>query len=125
MSDKLKDLEGYPMDIYTEPGAKVKFVSDTAGYPFHQETAKRHLTLGSTYTVKKMTVWDSSSEVELIEFPDVQFNTVLFANVPETMEMFLCEQDKVILKPDQPYLFKVDPTCQKCLELERIGKPAT
>lgn len=38
------------------------------------------------------------------------------------MELMLCEQRHIILKPDQPYIFRVDPTCKQCLELEKEGK---
>lgn len=41
---------------------------------------------------------------------------------PELMEMMLCEQDAVILKADQPYVFKVDPTCKSCVKLEETYK---
>lgn len=40
----------------------------------------------------------------------------------DVMEMRLCEQGHVILKPDQLYRFTVDPHCPKCVHLEQMGK---
>ncbi len=39
------------------------------------------------------------------------------------LEMRLCEQDCVILKPNQPYIFTVDPDCEKCLAIEQTCHP--
>ena len=36
-------------------------------------------------------------------------------------EMRICEIRHVILKPNQPYIFTVDPNCQKCREAEQSG----
>lgn len=39
------------------------------------------------------------------------------------LEMRLCEQGLVILKPDQLYIFTVDPACAKCVDMELRGRP--
>jgi len=41
-----------PMDIYAQPGNKVRFTNPNAGYPRDQEIAKKHLKLGKNYTVR-------------------------------------------------------------------------
>lgn len=33
------------------------------------------------------------------------------------MEMWLCESQSLILRANQPYYFKVNPTCARCWEL--------
>ena len=38
----------------------------------------------------------------------------------EPMEMRLCEQDHIILRANQPYIFRVDPTCPHCVELDNL-----
>lgn len=41
-------------------------------------------------------------------------------------EMLLCETDRIILKPNQLYIFRVDPDCKRCNELAACqpkGKP--
>lgn len=45
------------------------------------------------------------------------------ADEPEgPMEMMLCEQDMVILKPDQLYIFRHDPACPRCNRIkEQLG----
>lgn len=35
----------------------------------------------------------------------------------QLMEMMLCEQDFVILKPDQPYIFRYDKSCPSCRKI--------
>ena len=43
------------------------------------------------------------------------------ANQAEVVEMRLCEQEHVILKPGVLYFFTVDKDCENCVNLERIG----
>lgn len=38
------------------------------------------------------------------------------------LELRLCESRMLILKPNQPYIFTVDPTCPMCVKIEREGK---
>jgi hypothetical protein len=67
------------MDIYSKPGTKVVYDSATAGYPFDQEKIKKHgLILGGIYTVNFTVVHSSSTDVYLVEFPGVYFNSVCF-----------------------------------------------
>lgn len=39
------------------------------------------------------------------------------ANRVSPVEMRLCEQGFVVLRPDVAYIFTVDPTCEKCKQL--------
>ena len=50
---------------------------------------------------------------------DVYF---LLRHRQEPMEMRLCEQDHIILRANQPYIFRVDPTCPHCVELDNASK---
>lgn len=39
-------------------------------------------------------------------------------------EMRLCEQDHVVLRPDQLYLFTVDEECKRCKEIAALYEGA-
>lgn len=40
-------------------------------------------------------------------------------------ELRLCEQGRIILKPNILYRFTVDPTCRACMKLARLIVPPT
>ncbi|MEQ1950894.1 hypothetical protein [Mesorhizobium sp. CN2-181] len=42
----------------------------------------------------------------------------------QVMEMRLCEQNHVILKPDVLYHFTVDPSCGKCRQIAATCEPS-
>lgn len=70
------------MDIWTPPGTKIKF-DKVAGYDYDKELVSKHLVKGQIYTVYKCDVSNWTSEVELVEFPGVHFNTVCFENLED------------------------------------------
>jgi hypothetical protein len=41
----------------------------------------------------------------------------------EVVELALCEQDSIVLKADQLYVFRVVPSCQKCMILWEKSRP--
>lgn len=66
------------MDIYnTKPGDRVKYTGK-GGYDSDRELANKYLTIGECYTVCYIAVYDWYSTVELEEFENIEFNTVLF-----------------------------------------------
>ena len=65
------------MDIYSEVGTRIVYTG-TNGYDGDREQANRCLSIGGTYTVKKIDVEAWSSSVELLEVPGKYFNTVMF-----------------------------------------------
>lgn len=69
------------MDIYSPKGTKVIFDMPDAGYPYHQEIAKKHLVVGKVYTVDYTEVHSCSTDVYLVGLPDVAFNSVLFGQI--------------------------------------------
>lgn len=69
------------MNIFALEGHIVKFSFPENGYPSDSERAKRHLAFNNNYTVKQTYVSRSSTQVELIEFPFVYFNSVHFTDV--------------------------------------------
>lgn len=69
------------MNIYSHPGTKVSWSNTNAGYTSDQELAKKHLQLGSIYTVSRTSVGTWFTAVELKEVPGVAFNSVIFENV--------------------------------------------
>lgn len=73
MTSELND----PMDIYTKSGTSVIFHCE-GGYNHEKDYAKNKLELGKKYTVLTTNVQDWVSYVTLQEFPDLEFNTVMF-----------------------------------------------
>lgn len=67
------------MDIESPPGTKVVLWKPKNGWPADQDRIKR---LGmkkyQEFTVARTIVYDSSTTVYLVEFPDEQFNSVNF-----------------------------------------------
>ena len=41
------------------------------------------------------------------------------------LELKLCETEQLFLKPDVLYRFSVDPDCERCREIARIGDPSS
>lgn len=48
------------------------------GWDYDKEYIKKHLEIGKEYTLKSMNVGQSTSTLELKEFPNLHFNTVCF-----------------------------------------------
>ena len=68
------------MDIWSPPGTYVKYLNKN-GYESDRERANKVLEEGKQYTVYKIDVGSSRSTVQLVEFPDQWFNTVMFENL--------------------------------------------
>lgn len=71
---------GSTMDIWSPPGTYVKYLNKN-GYESDRERANKVLEEGKQYTVYKIDVGSSRSTVQLVEFPDQWFNTVMFENL--------------------------------------------
>jgi hypothetical protein len=69
------------MDIYAKTGTRVIFDAPDYGYSHHQEIAKKHLVVGKVYTVDSTVVHSSSTDVYLIGFPNIAFNSVSFGQL--------------------------------------------
>ena len=87
ISDDLRRVMAeYPdLDIYAPPGTKVRAVY-LDGKPYHggkydHEVVVKHLKQGEVYTIANMDVGGWSTSVELVEFPDVWFNSVCLSPV--------------------------------------------
>ncbi len=111
------------MDLDTRPGARVVFAHPTNGYSGDVHRA-RMLTIGAEYTVARVSVGDSSSTVELVEFPGELFNTVQFQNMDEPaetseapVELITREQFDVEARAIEAHL----PLLQKLREKAREG----
>lgn len=74
------------MDLETSVGSRVIFRNGLNGQDGDIRSARRHLTLGAAYTVKRINVYDCSSTVYLQEFPEFAFNSVQFENLPEPQQ---------------------------------------
>ena len=66
------------MNIHAKKGTKVVFSNPSAGYDPDQETARKYLTVGETYTVERTEIHDWCTYVFLEEVPGVAFNSVIF-----------------------------------------------
>lgn len=62
----------------TPPGTKIVFSHPDAGLLGDQERCKKYLTPGAVYTVKSTEVYAFSTDVQLEEVPDMDFNSVMF-----------------------------------------------
>lgn len=70
------------MDIYSIPGTKIIFINKN-GHDHDKEYANEFLKVGPEYTIKSIDVQSWISYVELEEFPEKRFNTVMFEQVQE------------------------------------------
>ena len=68
----------------TKPGTKIVYANKNCGYDYDQESAAKYLKLGRQYTLKSMSVGQSSSSLTLEEFPNVSFNLIMFDDVKRT-----------------------------------------
>ena len=66
------------MNIYAPKGAKVVFNHPTGGRTHEQETAKKYLDVGATYSIERTEVSDFHTRVHLQEVAGVTFNSVYF-----------------------------------------------
>lgn len=73
------------MDINTADGEQVHF-TNTNGYDRERQYAATILTVGVPYTVLSVNVESYSSTVQLAEFPNQLFNTVMFENATEDFQ---------------------------------------
>lgn len=76
------------MDINSKPGSKVKVTKETSkhGYNYDKEQVKKYLKINKEYTIDFIDIHNWSSEVFLVEFPGISFNTVNFVNAEHTTE---------------------------------------
>lgn len=72
----------FSMDIYSKPGDRIVFMGRN-GYEYQLQEAKLVLSIGGTYTIKRINVENWSSSVELLELPGKWFNTVMFRDADQ------------------------------------------
>jgi putative FmdB family regulatory protein len=73
------------MNIHSEPGSLVRFAHPNNGYKSESDLAKKHLTLNEIYTVQYTVVHNWSTDVRLLEVPDITFNSVCFEDYEDQM----------------------------------------
>jgi hypothetical protein len=71
------------MNNYAINGHKVVCSTLDAGYDYDKEVASKHLEIGKEYTIDYTIVDSWSTDVYLVEFPNVRFNSVFFEDVDE------------------------------------------
>lgn len=71
----------YRSPLQCEQGHIVQFLYPQNGSDWDQEAAKVCLIEGNKYLVDNITIGSSTSTVTLKQFPNVEFNTVLFEKV--------------------------------------------
>ncbi|MCK5017511.1 MAG: hypothetical protein KAS32_10630 [Candidatus Peribacteraceae bacterium] len=62
-------------------GDYVKFANPENGYKPNQELAAEHLVVGCNYRIKDIAVHDWRTDVYLVDFPEIAFNSVMFDNI--------------------------------------------
>lgn len=67
----------------TSPEGRKVYFLDRNGYDIEREHANKFFKKYDELTVKEIYVGRSSSDVEFIEFPNMKFNTVMFADIVE------------------------------------------
>lgn len=73
------------MSLLSEPGEKIVFSFPNNGYEGDRNQAKRCLVEGQTYTIQRIEMHGSHTDVYLKELPDEEgFNSVLFSNAPKS-----------------------------------------
>tara|TARA_Y100000034_G_scaffold136230_1_gene211675 strand:+ start:344 stop:619 length:276 start_codon:yes stop_codon:yes gene_type:complete len=86
------------MNIWSNPGCKVRFVRPDAGYPCDIEVATENLELNSIYIADEINVGDFRTLITLRGLPGLEFNVCHFENVdpvdPEAAEL----NEKIWLK---------------------------
>ncbi len=85
-----KEQPDFPetMDINAKLGYKVTVTEQTInnGYPHDKVQANKYLKVGEVYTVHHTDVGSWHTDVYLIEFPKISFNSVHFISVPQQPE---------------------------------------
>jgi hypothetical protein len=71
------------MNIYAINGHKVVCSTFDAGYDHDKEVVRKHLEIGKVYTIDYTIIDSWSTDVYLVEFPNVKFNSVFFEDVDE------------------------------------------
>lgn len=66
------------LDLAEKEGDLIRYYFPDSGYIGDQFQASQHLKVGQTYTVRRLDVGSSSSTVQVVELPGLNFNTVLF-----------------------------------------------
>jgi len=68
------------MNLDCKHGMKVRYIGE-GGWDADKVHANKYLTVGEIYTVDIIDIGNWSSDVYLIEFPEIDFNTVMFEEV--------------------------------------------
>lgn len=71
------------MNIHTAPGSKIIFAHPNYGYANDIYKGNMYLTLNNVYTVERCEPHAHFTYVYLKEYPNVEFNSVQFDNLPE------------------------------------------
>lgn len=80
----------YPMNIYSLEGDKVKLLlnskGEVGGYEYNkQQIEDNNIQLDVEYTVAYTSVGSYNTDLYLVEFPGISFNSVNFYNVDESI----------------------------------------
>lgn len=105
------------MDIYSKKGSKVTALFDLDGelmngYDSEKEAASQYLKPEVVYTIERTEVGSWHTTVFLVEFPNIQFNSVHFKNVLEILPCPFCGNEAEI---EQTGPKKMRIRCKACL----------
>ena len=72
-----------PMNIRTPVGNHVRFTHPTGGYPQDIRLAAEHLEVDKVYEVEETNVHSCHTDVYLVKFPGIAFNSCHFENIED------------------------------------------
>jgi hypothetical protein len=100
------------MNIYANKGQKVRFSFPHNGYDSDIKHAQEYLDRDAIYTVEETFVSQSSTRVELQEFPKKYFNSVHFEDVIQKREYRPFDQTDIDFLRGKWVVSKIDPSDQ-------------
>ena len=78
----------------TKPGDIVEYEFEEAGMPWQIRVAQQHLVKNQRYEVAEIDIKKWHTDVYLVEFPGIAFNSCLFGNVTNWKEFYPDKEEK-------------------------------
>lgn len=109
------------MNIYARCGDKVIYMHPTYGYISDQDQCRKHLVLEAPYTIERISIGRSHTNVYLQEIPGVAFNSVMFIDVipgREVQILVLEESDRFEIRiHDKKFYFNQEDSIEELVKV--------
>lgn len=99
------------LDIFNGTEREIICVSNNPSHPFVCGDTASILTIGKRYTVTDFEIHDWHTMVTLVEFPDLQFNSVLFEELEGEHNFCKPYISKCVLCGKEAEVWEVDDGC--------------